>query len=104
MGSVTVVTDSTGAATVHGFDSDLRLRDLVDAAGSRTHTDYNARREPLRVAGPDGATTSYLYTADGDVCRITRPDGHAVAIDYAGPPPTGDDPPSRRHDVAARMG
>ena len=84
-GSVTVVTDSTGAATVHGFDSDLRLRDLVDAAGSRTHTDYNARREPLRVVGPDGATTSYLYTADGDVARITRPDGHAVAIDYAGP-------------------
>ncbi|MCQ4119491.1 RHS repeat-associated core domain-containing protein [Rhodococcus tibetensis] len=84
-GSVTVVTDSTGAATVHGFDSDLRLRDLVDAAGLRTHTDYNARREPLRVVGPDGATTSYRYTADGDVARITRPDGRAVALDYAGP-------------------
>ncbi|WP_244461338.1 DUF6531 domain-containing protein [Rhodococcus sp. ZPP] len=84
-GSVTVLTDSTGATTIHGFDSDLRLRDLVDAAGSRTHTDYNARREPLRVVGPDGATTSYLYTADGDVARITRPDGNVIAIDYAGP-------------------
>lgn len=84
-GSTTVVTDSTGAATVHGFDSDLRLRDIVDATGSRTHTDYNARREPLRVVGPDGAATSYLYTADGDVARITRPDGHVVAIDYSGP-------------------
>ncbi|BAH51774.1 hypothetical protein ROP_35270 [Rhodococcus opacus B4] len=84
-GIVTVVTDSTGAATIHGFDSDLRLRDVVDATGSRTHTDYNARREPLRIVGPDGATTSYLYTADGDVARITRPDGHVVAVDYAGP-------------------
>ncbi|MFD4181979.1 putative T7SS-secreted protein, partial [Rhodococcus sp. NPDC058514] len=84
-GRVTVVTDSTGATTTHGFDEDLRLRDLVDPAGGHTHTDYNSRREPLRVRTPDGAVTAYRYTPDGDVARITRPDGRVVAIDYAAP-------------------
>ncbi|GAB2650029.1 putative T7SS-secreted protein [Prescottella soli] len=84
-GSVTVVTDSLGAQTAHGFDSDLRQRDLMSPNGSRTHTDYNERREPLRVTGPDGAVTRYRYTADGDVAQITRPDGHSITVDYAGP-------------------
>ncbi|MGO4205036.1 putative T7SS-secreted protein [Rhodococcus sp. TAF43] len=84
-GSVTVVTDSLGAQTAHGFDSDLRQRDLMSPNGSRTHTDYNERREPLRVIGPDGAVTRYRYTADGDVAQITRPDGHSITVDYAGP-------------------
>ncbi|MFC7449722.1 putative T7SS-secreted protein [Rhodococcus daqingensis] len=84
-GRMTVVTDSTGAATTHGFDADLRLRDLVDPAGAHVHTDYNARREPLRVRTPDGATTAYLYTPDGDVARITRPDGAVLSIEYAAP-------------------
>lgn len=84
-GRVTVVTDSTGAATTHGFDDDLRLRDLIDPAGGHTHTDYNSRREPLSVRTPDGAVTRYAYTADGDVARITRPDGASVTVDYAQP-------------------
>ncbi|AQA23444.1 RHS repeat-associated core domain protein [Rhodococcus sp. MTM3W5.2] len=85
VGRIAVVTDSTGAAATYGFDSDLRLRDFVDPAGAHTHTDYNARREPLRVRTPDGATTAYLYTPDGDVARITRPDGAVLAVEYAAP-------------------
>ncbi|NLE79261.1 MAG: RHS repeat protein, partial [Rhodococcus sp.] len=84
-GRTTVVTDSMGAPTAHGFDNDLRLRDLLDPSGGHTHTDYNSRREPLRVVTPDGAVTRYLYTDNGDVARIIRPDGNAVSIDYAGP-------------------
>lgn len=84
-GRTTVVTGSTGAATAHGFDNDLRLRDLLDPAGGHTHTDYNSRREPLRVVGPDGAVTRYLYTDSGDVARVVRPDGNAISIEYAGP-------------------
>ncbi|MGW0177286.1 putative T7SS-secreted protein [Rhodococcus sp. NPDC003322] len=84
-GRVTVVTDSTGAATTHGFDADLRLRDLIDPVGGHTHTDYNSRREPLRVRTPDGATTGYAYTPDGDVARITRPDGAVVTVQYSAP-------------------
>ncbi|TQF65809.1 RHS repeat protein [Rhodococcus spelaei] len=91
-GRITAVTDSTGAVTTHGFDRDLRLRDLVDPAGGHTHTDYNSRREPLLVRTPDGATTRYLYTSDGDVARITRPDGRVIAIDYRAP----------KHPVAVR--
>ena len=84
-GRVTVVTDSIGAATTHGFDTDLRLRDLIDPVGGHTHTDYNNRREPLRVRTPDGAVTGYSYTPGGDVARITRPDGATVAVDYTAP-------------------
>ncbi|CAM3253804.1 DUF6531 domain-containing protein [Prescottella defluvii] len=84
-GSVTVVTNSLGTQTSHGFDSDLRQRDLLSPNGSRTHADYNERREPLRVTGPDGAVTRYRYTADGDVAQVTRPDGHSITVDYAGP-------------------
>ncbi|MFD1811764.1 putative T7SS-secreted protein [Rhodococcus gannanensis] len=84
-GRITVVTDSSGSTTTHGFDSDLRLRDLIDPVGGHTHTDYNSRREPLRVRTPDGAVTGYSYTPDGDVARITRPDGATVAVDYAAP-------------------
>ncbi|OYD71380.1 putative T7SS-secreted protein [Rhodococcus sp. OK302] len=81
-GSVTTVTDSVGAVTVHGFDSDLRLRDLVTPIGAHTHTDYNARRDPLAVTAPDGTVTRYRYTADGDIARITRPDGHPIIVEY----------------------
>ncbi|MFD4292852.1 putative T7SS-secreted protein [Rhodococcus sp. NPDC058532] len=84
-GRVTVVTDSLGAATTHGFDTDLRLRDLIDPAGGHTHTDYNDRREPLRVRTPDGAVTSYTYTPDGDVACIVRPDGETLTVDYGAP-------------------
>ncbi|MGC0363100.1 RHS repeat-associated protein [Rhodococcus sp. 27YEA15] len=84
-GRVTTFTNSTGAVTVHGFDSDLRLRDVMAPSGAHTHTDFNAQRMPLRIVAPDGAITSYSYTPDGDVDRIIRPDGCAVAVDYAGP-------------------
>ncbi|QLY30100.1 hypothetical protein H0264_33810 [Nocardia huaxiensis] len=81
-GTLTTITDSRGATTTHGFDHDLRLRDLVDPSGARTHYDYNADRRPLKVVAPDGATTHYRYTDDGDIAQITRPDGAAITIDY----------------------
>ncbi|UVF77106.1 putative T7SS-secreted protein [Gordonia mangrovi] len=84
-GSVTVVTDSSGARSAHGFDADLRLRDRQLPSGARTHTDFNPRRAPLEVTAPDGAVTRYLYTPDGDVAELVRPDGAAIRVDYAAP-------------------
>ncbi|MEV2226265.1 putative T7SS-secreted protein [Nocardia vinacea] len=81
-GRLTTVTDSLGGVTTHGFDRDLRLRDLVDPSGGRIHTDYNADRKPLTVTAPDGTVTRYRYTGEGDVAEITRPDGRTVQIDY----------------------
>ncbi|WP_327094680.1 DUF6531 domain-containing protein [Nocardia vinacea] len=81
-GSLTTLTDSLGATTTHGFDRDLRLRDLVDPSGGRTHIDYNADRRPLKVIAPDGTVTRYRYTSDGDVSEILRPDGNSVEIEY----------------------
>ena len=81
-GRLTTVTDSLGAITSHGFDRDLRLRDLLDPAGGHTHIDYNIDRKPLKVTAPDGAVTRYLYTPDGDIAQLTRPDGKSVAIEY----------------------
>ncbi|WP_327097061.1 DUF6531 domain-containing protein [Nocardia vinacea] len=81
-GCLTSVTDSLGASTTHGFDRDLRLRDLVEPGGGRTHIDYNADRKPLRVIAPDGAVTQYGYTRDGDIAEVTRPDGRTVEIEY----------------------
>ncbi|WP_327141157.1 putative T7SS-secreted protein [Nocardia sp. NBC_01327] len=83
-GSFTRITDSLGGVTTHGFDRDLRLRDLVDPAGGRTHIDYNAGRKPLQVVAPDGATTQYRYTAEGDVAEIIRPDSAQIAVEYLG--------------------
>ncbi|AYF76305.1 hypothetical protein D7D52_23535 [Nocardia yunnanensis] len=82
-GQFTSVTNSLGAATTHGFDRDLRLRDVLDPIGAHTHFDYNADREPLKVVAPDGAITRYSYTGTGDLARITRPDGSSIEIDYA---------------------
>ncbi|MFD5174654.1 putative T7SS-secreted protein [Nocardia sp. NPDC058379] len=84
-GRLTRMTDSRGAVTGYGFDSDLRLRDLRAPDGGHRHIDYNAARKPLSVSEPDGATTTYNYTADGDVAVITRPDGRQITIDYAYP-------------------
>ncbi|WP_067651847.1 putative T7SS-secreted protein [Nocardia harenae] len=84
-GSTTLHTDSLGAATSYGFDSDLRLRDLRSPTGAHTRIDYNSDRKPLTVTGPDGAVTRYLYTTDGDPARIERPDGTAVDLAYAEP-------------------
>ncbi|MFI1920499.1 putative T7SS-secreted protein [Nocardia sp. NPDC020380] len=81
-GTLTTVTDSLGAATYHGFDHDLRLRDLTDPAGGRTHYDYNQDRHPLKVVAPDGATTEYRYTTHGDVAQVIRPDGASITVDY----------------------
>ncbi|MFI6367975.1 putative T7SS-secreted protein [Nocardia sp. NPDC050630] len=81
-GRVTNVTDSLGAVTGHGFDRDLRLRDLVDPMGGRTHIDYNVDRKPLRVVAPDGATTHYQFTGDGDLAKVRRPDGRSVEFEY----------------------
>ncbi|WP_157762538.1 putative T7SS-secreted protein [Nocardia yamanashiensis] len=81
-GSLTTHTNSLGARTARGYDTDLRLRDILDPAGAQTHFDYNTDRNPLRVIAPDGATTHYAYTEHGDVASITRPDGHALTIDY----------------------
>ncbi|MCU1648282.1 MAG: putative deoxyribonuclease RhsC [Nocardia sp.] len=81
-GRLTTVTDSLGAATIYGFDRDLRLRDVVDPAGGRTHYDYNFDRKPLKVIAPDGATTDYRYNSAGDVAQVTRPDGAAIAVTY----------------------
>ncbi|WP_406272438.1 DUF6531 domain-containing protein [Nocardia sp. NBC_00881] len=81
-GRLTTVTDCLGATTSHGFDRDFRLRDLVDPAGGRTHTDYNADRKPLKVTAPDGTVTRYRYTGEGDIAEIIRPDGRTVEIEY----------------------
>ncbi|MFC4128667.1 putative T7SS-secreted protein [Nocardia rhizosphaerae] len=84
-GKLTRLTDSRGGATGYGFDTDLRLRDIVAPDGGRRHIDYNPHRKPLAVTEPDGATTRYTYTADGDVATITRPDGTDITIDYTYP-------------------
>ncbi|MEC3952905.1 DUF6531 domain-containing protein [Nocardia sp. CDC153] len=81
-GHLTTMTNSVGGVTTHGFDRDLRLRDIIDPSGGHTHTDYNAARKPLKVIAPDGATTSYAYTDTGEVAQITRPDGATIAVDY----------------------
>ncbi|UGT62567.1 putative T7SS-secreted protein [Nocardia asteroides] len=78
-------TDSLGAETTYGFDSDLRLRDVRTPTGAHTRIDYNSERKPLTVTGPDGAVTRYLYTPDGDLARIVRPDGTRLELDYAAP-------------------
>ncbi|MFD4461783.1 putative T7SS-secreted protein [Nocardia sp. NPDC058480] len=83
-GRLTAVTDSVGAVTTHGFDRDLRLRDLVTPDGGRYHTDYNAERKPLTVTGPDPATTTtYRYNGAGDPEEIIRPDGVPIEYEYA---------------------
>ncbi|MFD6220735.1 putative T7SS-secreted protein [Nocardia asteroides] len=82
-GKLTRVTNSRGGSTGYGFDTDLRLRDVVMPDGGRRHIDYNPYRKPLSVTEPDGAVTRYEYSADGDVTKITRPDGSEVSIDYA---------------------
>ncbi|EOM75829.1 RHS repeat protein [Rhodococcus rhodnii] len=84
-GSLTVETNTFGAQTAYGFDSDLRLRDVRTPSGAHTHTDYNERRDPLTVTAPDGAITRYRYSPSGDVADITRPDGEHIRIDYAAP-------------------
>ncbi|MGW0178116.1 putative T7SS-secreted protein [Nocardia sp. NPDC003345] len=85
-GRLTRVTDSRGAVTAHGFDRDLRLRDLVTPGGARFHYDYNLDRKPLVVTGPDSATrTRYVYNSDGDPTAITRPDGARIELEYALP-------------------
>ncbi|GAB4584366.1 putative T7SS-secreted protein [Nocardia sp. IFM 10818] len=81
-GTITTHTNSLGATTTHGFDHDLRLRDILNPVGARTHYDYNTDRHPLRVIAPDGATTHYTYTDFGDVASITRPDGASITLDY----------------------
>ncbi|MEU3012740.1 putative T7SS-secreted protein [Nocardia asteroides] len=84
-GRMTRMTNSRGAVTGFGFDSDLRLRDYRAPDGGHRHIDYNTARRPLSVTEPDGATTTYTYTADGDVATITRPDGRRITIDYTYP-------------------
>ncbi|WP_405484278.1 putative T7SS-secreted protein [Nocardia sp. NBC_00511] len=81
-GTFTTVTDSLGAATQHGFDHDLRLRDIVDPVGGHTHYDYNRDRHPLKVVAADGATTEYRYTSDGDLTQLIRPDGASITMEY----------------------
>ncbi|WP_345498350.1 DUF6531 domain-containing protein [Nocardia callitridis] len=82
-GSLTTVTDATGAVTHHGFDRDLRLRDLIAPSGGRTHYDYNRDRRTLQVVGPDGAVTRHRYTDEGDIAHSTRPDGRTISFEYA---------------------
>ncbi len=84
-GRLTIVTDSRGATTQHGFDRELQLRDLINPAGGHTHIDYNADRRPLTVTAPDGSTTDYHYSDAGDPTKIARPDGHSIDIEYAWP-------------------
>ncbi|MFI5501006.1 putative T7SS-secreted protein [Nocardia asteroides] len=84
-GRLTRVTNSRGAVTGWGFDTDLRLRDYLGADGGHRHYTYNSSRKPLTVREPDGATTGYRYTSDGDIETITRPDGSELSIDYAYP-------------------
>ncbi|MEU0874304.1 putative T7SS-secreted protein [Nocardia brasiliensis] len=81
-GRLTMVTDSSGATTSHGFDRELQLRDLVDPTGGRTHIDYNADRRPLTVTGPDGAITRYHYNGAGDCAKVIRPDGYSTDVEY----------------------
>ncbi|MGV9663749.1 putative T7SS-secreted protein [Nocardia niigatensis] len=81
-GHLTTMTDSVGGVSTHGFDNDLRLRDIIDPVGGHTHTDYNTARKPLKIVAPDGAATSYAYTDTGEVAQITRPDGATIAVDY----------------------
>lgn len=82
-GTFTTVTDSLGAVTQHGFDHDLRLRDIVDPMGGRTHYDYNHDRRPLKVVAADGAITEYRYTPDGDLAQLIRPDGASITVEYS---------------------
>ncbi|WP_068063863.1 DUF6531 domain-containing protein [Nocardia xishanensis] len=81
-GTRTTFTNSQGAATVFEFDSDLRLRNMIDPTGARTRTDYNDDRKPVRVIAADGAITRYEYNDDGDLAAVTRPDEATIHVEY----------------------
>lgn len=91
-GRTTVHTDAVGAATVYGFDADLRPRAVADPAGRVTRTDFNAARDPLRITDPTGQVTTLSYTADGLPAEVTDRLGHVTSMRYsdtaAGPRPT----------------
>lgn len=84
-GSITTYTDSDGATTVFGIDTDDRIRREFDPMGREVATDYNSHRQPIEVSLGDGIRTRYRYTADGDVERIIDPDGAVTQITYSGP-------------------
>ncbi|MEV6066814.1 DUF6531 domain-containing protein [Nocardia sp. NPDC052001] len=83
-GFQTIITDSRSGITRHGFDRDLRLRELTDPEGGTTYFDYNPDRKPIRVLAPDGAESHYRYSDLGDLTGLTRPDGATVSIEYLG--------------------
>ncbi|MEU4813212.1 DUF6531 domain-containing protein [Nocardia fluminea] len=78
-------TNSLGATQVFEFDEDLCLRNLIDPRGATSITDYNEYRQPVRHVDAYASTTVFLYSPDGDLVLVRRPDQQTITITYAAP-------------------
>ncbi|WP_019548377.1 DUF6531 domain-containing protein [Streptomyces sulphureus] len=79
----TTYTDSHGETTVCVYNDHGQLTARTDPLGNTTRTRWNDRgTEPLAVTDPLGRTTRYEYDENGDLVRVTLPDGSEAKATY----------------------
>ena len=65
--------DPNGHTTLYGYDNNGNQLYSVDPLGRITSATYNSSNEPLTKIDGNGVTTTYMYSAHGDVTSVSTP-------------------------------
>ncbi len=77
----TTVTAPLGNATIHTYDSLIRIIQETDALGNSVSYTYNANNNRTGVTDKNGNTTLFSYDGVGNVTQITDPLGNAISVE-----------------------
>ena len=72
---VTAVTDPSGARTLYGYDTELRLTSVTDPLGRVWTYRYDPAGRLAAQTDFDGRSWTYAYDVAGQLVRTTGPDG-----------------------------
>ncbi|MEV7504783.1 DUF6531 domain-containing protein [Streptomyces sp. NPDC093018] len=79
----TTYTDSQGHVSVHRYNAEGLVVEETDPLGHVTRTEWDEYGDkPLKVTGPLGHTTQYVYDHAGNPTELTLPDGSVAQAVY----------------------
>ena len=80
----TTITDPRGNATIHKYDSSMRIIAITDALGGTTELTYDSQNNRTSIDDANDHTTNFTYDAQGNLLSATDPNGGTRTFTYDG--------------------
>src|SRR5205807_5906083 len=78
----TSIIDPRGETTIHVYDEQLRIAQIIDALGNAVDFGYDTANNRTSVIDQNGHTTLFGYDGQGNVTRITDALGNITLFTY----------------------